>query len=133
MLLETLKTLLSVYGPTGNETQVAEAVKKIVAGKVDHARIDVMGNLIIEKKGQEGGKKIMISAHQDECGMLVLDIEDDGSIRIFRNGGVDPRILPGSEVIVHTKRGQLYGVVGAKPPHLLSAEERKNAPMFDDP
>lgn len=88
MLLETLKTLLSVYGPTGNETQVAEAVKKIVAGKVDNAKVDVMGNLIIEKKGQEGGKKIMFSAHMDHIGLVVTAIEKEGFLRVTNVGGL---------------------------------------------
>jgi len=99
MLLETLKTLLSVYGPTGNETQVAEAVKKIVAGKVDNAKVDVMGNLIIEKKGQEGGKKIMFSAHMDHIGMVVTAIEKDGFLRVTNVGGLGTKMTDTRHVV----------------------------------
>ena len=112
MLLETLKTLLSVYGPTGNETQVAEAVKKIVAGKVDHARIDVMGNLIIEKKGQEGGKKIMISAHMDHIGMVVVAIEKDGFLRVTNVGGLGTKMTDTRHVVF---QNGVHGVAVCQP------------------
>lgn len=120
----------SLPGEPGYEAAVNGFFADCFRPLVDEVRTDALENMIA-RKGDKG-PKIMISAHQDEVGMLVLDIEDDGSIRLFRNGGVDPRILPGSEVTVHAASGALYGVVGAKPPHLLSAEERSKAPMFED-
>ena len=69
--------------------------------------------------------RVIVCAHQDEIGLVVSKIEDDGSLRIFKNGGVDPRILPGMEVSVQTASGPLYGVIGAKPPQLLTAEDRE--------
>lgn len=120
----------SLPGEPGYEAAVNGFFADCFRPLVDEVRTDALENMIA-RKGDKG-PKIMISAHQDEVGMLVLDIEEDGSIRIFRNGGVDPRILPGSEVTVHAASGALYGVVGAKPPHLLSAEERSKAPMFED-
>ena len=52
MLLDTLKTMLSIYGPTGQEGKVAEKVQEMLQGKVDAMKVDVMGNLIVEKKGR---------------------------------------------------------------------------------
>ena len=86
MLLDTLKTVLSVYGPTGQETQVAECIKGLLAGHADSVRTDVMGNLIVEKKGQAGGKTIMFSAHMDHIGLVVTDIEDTGYLRVTNVG-----------------------------------------------
>lgn len=125
-----MKQAASLPGEPGYEAAVNGFFAECFRPLVDEVRTDALENMIA-KQGSKG-PKIMISAHQDEVGMLVLDIEDDGSIRIFRNGGVDPRILPGSEVIVHAASGALYGVVGAKPPHLLSADEKNKAPMFED-
>ena len=76
MMLDTLKTMLAAYGPTGREGLVAEEVKKLLQGKVDSMETDVMGNLICVKKGQEGGKTIMFSAHMDHIGLVVTDIEE---------------------------------------------------------
>ena len=64
--------------------------------------------------------------------MVVTDIEEDGAIRLFRNGGVDPRILPGLEVEIQGRRGPVYGVIGMKPAALQSAAELKKAVDFDD-
>lgn len=88
MILDTLKTLLSAYGPTGQETQVAQVIKQLLAGHADGIRTDVMGNLIVEKKGQPGGKTIMLSAHMDHIGLVVTDIEETGYLRVTNVGGV---------------------------------------------
>ena len=125
-----MKQASALPGEPGYEAGVNGFFADCFRPLVDEVRFDALENMIA-RKGDKG-PKVMISAHQDEIGLMVLDIEDDGSIRVTRNGGVDPRILPGSEVIVRAKRGDLYGVVGAKPPHLLTAEERKAAPMFED-
>ena len=89
MLFETLKTVLSVYGPSGDEGKVASAVKKLLAGSVDSAKIDVMGNLIMEKKGQPDGKTILLSAHMDQIGLIVTNIDKHGFVRVDRSGGID--------------------------------------------
>ena len=88
MLLDTLKTVLSVYGPTGRESKVAETLQNLLANHVDSMRVDVMGNLIVEKKGREGGKTILFSAHMDHIGLIVTDVEDTGYLRVTNVGGV---------------------------------------------
>ena len=87
-MLDTLKTLLSVWGPTGQEGRVAEAIQSLLKDKVDSMRVDVMGNLIVEKKGQAGGKTILFSSHMDHIGLVVTDIEDTGYLRVTNVGGV---------------------------------------------
>lgn len=88
MLLDTLKKVLAVYGPTGKEENVADCVKKMLEGKADSFRTDAMGNLIVEKKGKENGKTIMFSAHMDHIGLVVTDVEDEGYLRVTSVGGV---------------------------------------------
>ena len=88
MLLDTLKTMLSVYGPAGREGKVTEALRTMLKDHVDSMRVDVMGNLIVEKKGREGGKTIMFSAHMDHIGLIVTDVEETGYLRVTSVGGV---------------------------------------------
>jgi endoglucanase len=74
----------------------------------------------------------MYVAHMDEVALLVTAIEDDGSLRVRGMGGVDPKIFPAATVTVHTETGELFGVIGAKPPHLLTEDDRKKAVKFED-
>ena len=85
---DTLKTLCLAYGPTGNEYNVAEIIKGMVAPYVDEMKMDAMGNLITVKKGQEGGKKIMLAAHMDHIGFVVTDIDEKGFARVHNVGGI---------------------------------------------
>ena len=98
MMLDTLKTMLAAYGPTGREGLVAEEVKKLLHGKVDSMETDVMGNLICVKKGQEGGKTIMLSAHMDHIGLVVTDIEETGFLRVTNLGGIGIDSVKGHHV-----------------------------------
>ena len=93
---------------------------------------DDLENLYARVGAQGNGPRIIVCAHQDEIGLVVSKIEEDGSLRIFKNGGVDPRILPGMEVSVQTASGPLYGVIGAKPPQLLTSEDREKALKLED-
>ncbi len=88
MLLDTLKKVLSVYGPSGREGGVADTVLGLLEGKYDEKRVDALGNLILTKKGQPGGKTIMFSAHMDHIGLIVTDVEDEGFLRVTNVGGV---------------------------------------------
>nr|SIP63191.1 Deblocking aminopeptidase (EC 3.4.11.-) [uncultured bacterium] len=100
MLRDTLKTLLSAYGPSGNEHAVAEAVKSLIAAHVDSMRVDAMGNLIVEKYGSdEQGKRIMFSAHMDHIGFVVTDIDDKGFLRVHNVGGISPSISIARHVV----------------------------------
>ena len=112
MMLDTLKTMLAAYGPTGREGLVAEEVKKLLQGKVDSMETDVMGNLICVKKGQEGGKTIMLSAHMDHIGLVVTDIEETGYLRVTNVGGIGIDSVKGHHV---TFGNGVEGVVMLQP------------------
>lgn len=119
---ELLKTLTDCVSIAGNEKNVGEIVKKLLKdnGCVD-IRNDRMGNIIGEYRcGKENAPKLMIEAHMDEIGLMVSGISDEGSLLFVPVGGFDPKVLPGSEVTVHTEKGDLYGIIGAKPPHLIT-------------
>ena len=110
MLRDTLKTLLSAYGPSGNEHAVAETIKSLIAAHVDSMRVDAMGNLIVEKYGtDEAGKRIMFSAHMDHIGFVVTDIDEDGFLRVHNVGGISPKISAARHVIFENGvEGVLY-------------------------
>ena len=88
MLKDTLTKLLGIYGPTGREGQVVSALRGMLEGRVDSMRVDVMGNLIVEKKGNPEGKTILFSAHMDHIGLIVTDVEETGYLRVNNVGGV---------------------------------------------
>lgn len=117
-----LRELCAQPGLTGAEMKAAEYVAAAFRPYVDEVRIDKLYNVIARVKGE--GPKLLFAAHIDEIGLMVTQIEEDGCLRMGSVGGVDPRILPGMRVQVHGKQ-QLLGVIGAKAPHLLTDEERK--------
>lgn len=86
---QLIRDFVNVYGPSGNENRVAELAKSLLSSCVDETHTDVMGNLICLKKGRKGGKRIMLSAHMDHIGLMVLDAEDNGYLRVMNVGGVD--------------------------------------------
>jgi len=121
-----LKSITAVPGTSGNETAVAKALKDHFAPLCDEAYADAMGSMVAVQRGTGKGPKIMLCAHLDEVSLMSMDVCDDGAIR-FMSLGVASHILPAQEVLVLTKEGPKFGVIGAKPPHLLSAEDKKKA------
>jgi len=91
---------------------------------------DSFGN-VIGKKGK-GNKKIMLAAHMDEIGLLVKHISKEGYLSFVKIGGIDDRILLGQRVIVKAKKGDVFGIIGSKPPHLQKEEERKQPVKYDE-
>lgn len=131
---EFLKKASMAHGVTGYEfLNVAGLVKEAMAGLVDEVRQDVLGNVIGVRRGEgpEPRPKVMLAGHMDEVGLMVTKIEEGGFLRFTGMGGVDPRILPGHEVIVYGRR-PLPGVIGVKPPHLTSPEEVGKAHKMED-
>lgn len=122
------------HGVSGYEFMNARDVcEEAMRGLVDEIRSDTFGNVIGFKKGEgaDPRPKVMLAGHMDEIGLMVTKIEEKGFLRFTQVGGVDPRILPGHEVIVHGRR-PLTGLIGVKPPHLTQpGEENKAAKMSD--
>ncbi len=87
-LLETLQAINSRFGPSGQEKRVAEKIRTLAAPYADEITTDVMGNLIVHKKGN--GAKVMFAAHMDCVGFMVTHIEENGLLRVGAIGGVEP-------------------------------------------
>lgn len=116
-----LRHITALPGLSGNEGEVARFIADAFTPYCDDVQITPLSSVIGHIQGS--GSKVMLCAHLDEIGLMVSDIEQDGALRMRNVGGVDPRILPGMRVTVYGQQ-KLMGVVGAKAPHLLSAQER---------
>ena len=128
--VELLKRICEVAGAPGHEQRVRELVIKEVKPLVDNITMDNMGNVTAFRKGKKG-KKVMIAAHMDEIAFIVTHIDDRGFLRFIPLGGFDPKTLTAQRVIVHGKK-DLIGVMGSKPIHIMTAEERtKLVPLND--
>lgn len=121
-LREMLTALCPLPGPSGFERPVALRAAELLRPYVDEVKIDRMGNLIgVRRCGIPGAKSILLDAHLDEIGLIVIGSED-GFLRFRSIGGVDPRMLPNREVTILTDP-PLFGVVACLPPHVLQAGE----------
>lgn len=131
-LEEILKQISEASGISGHEQEAALIVKNYFNKYCDEVKEDSLGNIIAFKKGTGvNNSKIMLAAHIDEIGLMVKNIDKNGFIQFTNVGGVDQRTLLCQEVIIHGKK-KVYGVIGVKPPHITSEEERGNALSIDD-
>lgn len=121
-LREMLTALSPLPGPSGFEHPVALRAAELLRPFVDEVSIDRMGNLIgVRRCGIPGAKSILLDAHLDEIGLIVIGSED-GFLRFRSIGGVDPRMLPNREVTILIEP-PLFGVVACLPPHVLQTGE----------
>ncbi len=118
---EIIEELVSPTGLSGGEGDIREAFKSLAEKYCDSFEVDGLGNLLCRyKNGIKGAPKLLIEAHMDEIGLMVSGFTEEGSLLFVPIGGFDSKVLPGSEVTVHTDKGDFFGVIGAKPPHLLT-------------
>lgn len=130
-LEKTIKALSDLRGISGFEYRISDEIIKLFSPYCDEIKTDALGNIIALKKGKKGNKKIMLEAHCDEIGLMVSDIDENGFLSFVNIGGVDTRILPSAEVIVHGKK-DIKGVIGAKPPHLQDSDEADKSIKITD-
>ena len=117
-----LKDICEIAGAPGFEQRIREYVIQEVTPLVDEVKVNNMGNVYAIKRGKEN-KRVMIGAHMDEIGFIVTHIDDNGFVRFHTLGGFDPKTLTSQRVIIHGKK-DIIGVMGAKPIHVMSPEER---------
>ncbi len=127
---DILKKLCEINSISGNEKEAREFIIKEISNKVDDYKIDNLGNIIAYKKGKRGAKKkLMLSAHMDEVGMIVTHVTSNGYLGFTTVGGIDERILCGIHVFIGNNR--IPGVIGIKPIHLCSSDEKNKAISID--
>lgn len=129
---EFLKKMVEATGVSGYEESVGNIIREVFAGVADEVTGDTLGNVIALKRGEgENRPKVMLASHMDEIGLMVTKIEEKGFLRFTSIGGVDQRTLVSQEVRVHG-RGDITGIIGMKPPHLMTSEEGQIAIKMQD-
>jgi len=130
-LQELLETLCPPLGPAGFEDEAREAVAAFLKPLARRLEVDRLGNLQAWL-GPEGGPRVMLDAHLDECGLMVQRVEKEGFLRVAPLGGVDQRILPGSWVVLQPRPGErVEGVIGLAPPHVSEKNDKDKSVPWD--
>lgn len=124
-----LREICETPGAPGYEQRIRALVLREIVG-MGEISTDNMGNVTLLKKGKIN-KKVMVAAHMDEIGFMVTHIDDQGFIRFTTLGGFDPKTLTAQRVIIHGSE-DVIGVMGSKPIHLMSPEEREKPPKIGD-
>jgi endoglucanase len=128
-----LKSLTEAHGVSGHESEVRALLREYLEplGTVTQ---DKLGSLICRQAGE--GPRVMLAGHMDEIGFMVRHITEEGFLKFLQLGGWWDQVLLGQRVVIKTHKGDVVGVIGAKPPHLLEADERdkvvKKKDMFID-
>ena len=130
--LDMLKALTDANGVPGNEKEVRDVMKEYIKPYADDITTDGLGSLVAEKTGQEGGPKIMVAGHLDEVGFMITRIDDKGFLYFQTLGGWWSQVMLAQRVTIVTGKGKLTGVIGSKPPHVLSVEARKKPADIKD-
>lgn len=130
MVYDLLKKLSDAHGLSGFEGNIKTIIRKELDGYVDEITEDRLGNLIAIKKGSDFSA--MIASHMDEIGLMVQYIDDKGFIKFVGIGGWFNPTLHTQRVVLHGTKGPVPGVIGSKPPHVMTPEDRKKEIKMED-
>ncbi len=127
-MIKQLEKLCMLNGGSGDEQSVRQYILSELEGFAE-CKTDPLGNIIAFKKGKSTSKsKLMLDAHMDEVGIIITSITTDGFLKFTTLGGINDNILLSRRVTINDN---IKGVIGCKPVHLSSADERKKAPKKD--
>jgi endoglucanase len=129
---ELLKELSESFGPSGFERETAVIVKREAQRYADDISFDKLGSVVAKKRGTSDSPKVLLAGHIDEVGFVVTGIDEQcGFVTFSQLGGWFDQVLLGHRVSIRTSKGFVPGVIAAKPPHLLSPEEREKVVKKD--
>jgi endoglucanase len=120
--VEFLRKLLSTPGPSGDELAAARVWRAEARGFADSVHADVAGNSFALLDGP--GPRVLLAGHIDEIGLMVTHVDENGFLFFATIGGWDAQVLVGQRVRLLGHRGEVVGLVGKKPIHLLKPDER---------
>jgi tetrahedral aminopeptidase len=128
--LKLLEKLCNVIAVSGDEGEVRKIVLEEIKPYADEVRVDAVGNVLATRCGRgEDRLRVMLDAHMDEVGFMIVADDGEGIYRFVTVGGIDPRHMVGKQVLVGKERTP--GVIGGKPVHLMKVEERKQKVSVD--
>jgi putative aminopeptidase FrvX len=126
-----LQELTDAHGIPGFEEEAVAVMKRHLQA-ADQIKYDKLGSLIAKKKGSSDKPRVMIAGHIDEIGFIVKEITPEGYIRFLPLGGWWGHVALSQRVIVKSSKGNIPGIIGSKPPHILQDEERKKVQEIKD-
>lgn len=130
-----IRELSLLFGPTGCEGDVADVIDRKIRPVCDGVCRDKMGNVLALLRGGDrqapNRKKVMISAHMDEVGVMVTEITEEGFLRFDTVGGIHVSVLEGRKVILGDETKRICGVIASKAVHHKKREERKQPTPMD--
>lgn len=123
-----LEKLSNASGASGYEGEVRDIIKEVIKDYVDEIKVDRMGNIIAHKRGT--GKRVIIDAHMDEVGFIITAYNEDGTLKFSPLGGINSKIIPSK--VVSVGENKITGIIGIKPIHLQSVEERRESISYSE-
>jgi endoglucanase len=123
--VDFLKRMTESFGPSGFERETSRIIKEYMKTYSDEIVADKLGSIVFVGKGQHERPHVLLAGHIDEVGFVIAGIDEKTGFLSFNPlGGWWDQVLLSQKVVVRTEKGDLHGVIAAKPPHLLSEEER---------
>lgn len=129
--VDFLKRLLDTPGPSGFEAAAGRVWRGEAERFADRVDVDVSGNSYATV-GSGGTPRVMLAGHIDEIGLMITHIDEEGLLYIDGIGGWDPQVLVGQRIRILAKPGDVVGVIGKKPIHLMKGDEREKASKLAD-
>ncbi|MCZ6759025.1 MAG: M20/M25/M40 family metallo-hydrolase [Gemmatimonadetes bacterium] len=129
--LELLKSLLDSPGPSGFEAEPARIWRTEAESFADSVEVDVGGNCIAAIN-PDADSRVMFAGHVDEIGIMLSHVDDNGFIYFSTIGGWDHQVFVGQRVVISTRKGQVRGVIGKKPIHLIKSDDRDTGSKVTD-
>ena len=132
-LLKNLEILSLAFGPSGMETPVADEILRLADGHYDSVERDCFGNIIFKISSDSDKQPLMLSAHMDEVGFIITDVDEYGYLHFLNIGGINNAVIAGRRVTVECTDGKFIpGVICSKPVHLQTAEEKERPTPPDE-
>lgn len=122
--MELLRELTEAPGIPGYEGEVREIIRRHLRD-ITAIEQDRLGSIVCRKDGKANMPRIMLTGHMDEIGFIVKLITDEGFIKFSPLGGWWGHVMLAQRVVIKTRKGNVNGLIGSKPPHILTEEERK--------
>lgn len=129
--IDFLEQLLNAPGPSGFEVRAARVWRHQAERFADRVWTDVTGNSFASVN-PDGRPRVMMAGHIDEIGLQVTHIDKDGFLYFDTIGGWDAQVLVGQRVRILGGAGEVPGVIGKKPIHLMQASDRTKASKVRD-
>jgi endoglucanase len=124
--LAFLAQLTQAPSPSGYEEPAAQIFRERLSQSADEVQTDVLGSVHGVLKGKDPqGVAVLLAGHIDQVGYIVTYVDDEGFVYFTEIGGLDPGILPGSQLDIHTRGGVVSGVVGRNPVHGLDPQSEE--------